>query len=343
MIWDWIVAHWNISVKGLSWSLFVLIFLILSGIAQFNASKEDSDKNDSIEKNTKTLIDTANATISNLNDISNKAKEAQEAAEKAYNQLDSTYKNTLLGLEKVDENNKAIIKNLKSTLKAKDEILESQGKMISKLTGGNSYPYITFLGNKLQLHLDGDYGIPDLRIEIVFLKNYFKLDYQICEKYINEGFYNNEIIKFYDHTFTKLYVNKRYQNIIIPNDILDCLINDPYAGFDIKYNSGYKSWTQCIRLHKYGFNTDKIEIFSILYESKEKKAVYPEDLVKTLKVQASPNYKDFYNDFKKASGLEKYLDYLVMFYPIIEKKDFKEKDVDQTLAPLNSRQFILRN
>jgi hypothetical protein len=117
-------------------------------------------------------------------------------------------------------------------------------------------------------------------------------------------------------------------------------MNDNYAGFDIKYNSGFKSWTQFIRLHKNLTNEKQIEIFNILYESKEKRASYPEDLVKRLKIEASPKYKDFATDFKKIYGLEHFhLDYLVVLYPIIETLELKEKEVDQTLSYLSVNQF----
>lgn len=325
------------------WSLVIIICLIISAIGQFATSKQDGNIKEDIKKDTDSLVNSAKETIKNLDTISKNAKIAQNAAMSAYGQLDDTYKITLLNLKKADKNNKAIIENLENTLKAKEDILKSQSEMISKLSGGDSYPYITFFNNKLQLNLHGDYGIPDLRIEIVFLKNYLKINHQACDKYINDGEYNDDIIKFYDQTFKKLYVNKRYQGITIPNEILESIVNDLYAGFDIKFNSGYKSWTQCIRLHKYGVNINKIEQFNILYESKEKKAIYPEDLVKILKLEASPNYKDFSNDFKKSSGLDKYLDYLVILYPFIDKKEFKEKEVDQSLSPLYNNQFRLRD
>lgn len=326
-------------IKHLPWDVIILVLLFFSALGQYFISKEDEKVKDKIKNNTTNLIKKGKETLDNLNAISINAKIAQKAANEAYSQLDDTYTNTLLGIEKAEENNKGIIENLKNTIKAKDDILKSQEEMISKLTGGNSYPFITILNNTLQLHLDGDYGIPELRIEIVFFKNYLKQNSTNCKKYIEEGLLNDEIIKFYDHTFTKLYVNKRYQSIIIPNEILESIVNDNYAGFDIKFNSGYKSWTQYIRLHKYGINTKQIEIFNILYESKEKRATYPEDLVKRLKIEASPNYKDFNNDFKKINNLEKSLDYVVVFYPEIERIEFKEKEVDQTLSYLTVNQF----
>lgn len=265
----------SISIKSLIdwpyWPVVIIICLIVSAFGQLATSKQDETIKESIKDDTENLVNSAKKTIKNLDTISKNAKIAQNAAMSAYGQLDDTYKITLLNLKKADENNKAIIENLENTLKTKEDILKSQSEMISKLTGGDSYPYITFFNNKLQLNLNGDYGIPDLRIEIVFLKNYLKINHQAYDKYINDVEYNDDIIKFYDQTFKKLYVNKRYQGITIPNEILESIVNDQYAGFDIKFNSGYKSWTQCIRLHKYGVNINKIEQFNILYESKEKK------------------------------------------------------------------------
>lgn len=314
-------------------NLLLLAVLIISAFITYLSSNDDAKIKKAIDDKTDTLVAKGKETIDTLNKISKDVAIAQ-------NQLDSTYLNSVLNLEQSVLNHQTTLENLKRTIEAKEKILKSQNDMLSRLTGGNSFPYITISHNKLQLHLDGDHGIPDLRIEIFFLNISKNKDNDIYKKYIYEGILNKDIIKFYDNTFTKLYVNKTYQDIVIPNEILESIMKNNDSGFDIRYNSGYKSWTQCIRLHKNMSDTKQIEIFNILYESKEIKVKYKEDLVKKIKIEASPNYKDLFNDFKKVKHLENFFsDYTVILYPNLELLELKEKEVDQTLSRLFVNQF----
>lgn len=314
-------------------NLLLLAVLIISAFITYLSSNDDAKIKKAIDDKTDTLVDKGKETIDTLNEISKDVAIAQ-------NQLDSTYLNSVLNLEQSVLNHQTTLENLKRTIEAKEKILKSQDEMISRLTGGNSYPYFTISNKKLKLHLDGDYGIPDLRIEIFFLKNYQMQEREIFLKYIYEGILNEGIIKFYDNTFPKLYVNKTYQDIIIPNEVLESIMSDDYSGFDIKFNSGYKSWTQYIRLHKNLLNTNQIDIFNILYESKEIKAKYPEDLVKKLKIEASPNYKDFFNAFKKRYHLENFsLGYFVILYPQLDYEELEGNEVDENLSSFVVQQF----
>ncbi|GEC71976.1 hypothetical protein FFL01_15150 [Flavobacterium flevense] len=328
--------------KNLPWEAIILFLLFFSAIGQFFISKADGKTKEELRTNTVELIKTGEETINNLNELSDRAKIDQKAANKAYKKLEKTYGNTIIGLENDNENYQAIIDNLKTTLKAKNEILKSQTEMISRLTGGNSYPYIKIEDNKLQIYLEGEYGIPYLNVEISFVKNYLNLSKEEIAKYYATLKLNpTNITLFYNHLFRKLYVNKYYQEIEIPDDILKSLIEDDCSGFDIKFESDYKSWTQRIRLVKNKKDKNRYEVFNVLYESKDKKVKYSEEMAKTLILEATPNFKDFFNDeIKQSKGFEKLnLGYVVIFYPFIDVVEFKESEIDQTAQYFVVNQF----
>lgn len=78
-----------------------------------------------------------------------------------------------------------------------------------------------------------------------------------------------------------------------------------------------------------------------MYESKDKKVKSSVEMAKTLILEATPNFKDFFNDeIKQSKGSEKLnLGYVVIFYPFIDIAEYKETDVDQTAQYLVVNQF----
>lgn len=329
-IWNWIVTHFNLILKGFSWSLIVVLLLIFSAIAQYKVSLEDDKKKDTIQSNTETLIQKGKETIDNLNRVSNNVLQAEEQANLTYVKLKETYDNSLINIQKTDENKNAIIENLKKTIDAKNSILESQKDMISKLTGGDSYPYFTITNKKLKINVNGKYNIPNLHFEIYFLKNYLKQDPNSLREYLFEGKLNPNIIKLNENTISKLFVNKNYNGLELSDDILQYIKYDQYSGIDIKFTSEFKTWSQAIRLNKNILDNNVIEICNVIYELKETKSENPFELAKRIKAEASVKFNLPIEILKKEYNLP-VNENLIILYPRIEMLELKSSEIEKKL------------
>lgn len=328
-IWNWIVAHFNLILKGFSWSLIVVLLLVFSAIAQYKVSLEDDKKKDTIQDNTETLIQKGKETIDNLNSVSNKVVQAQEQANLTYVKLKETYDNSIISIEKTDENKNTIIENLKRTIDAKNSILESQKDMISKLTGGDSYPYFTITNKKLKLNISGKYSIPELHFEIYFLKNYLKQDPNSLREYLFEGKLNTNIIKLNENTLSKLFVNKNYNGLELSKEVLQYIKDDQYSGIDIKFTSEFKTWSQAIRLNKNMLDDNIIEICNVIYELKDTKSENPFELVKRIKAEASINFNLPFKLMKEVYKMP--INDLIILYPKIDILELKSSQIEKNL------------
>lgn len=316
----------------------VILFLtiIIASFAFYNSIQDEQTKKD-IKDNTDSLKKTAKETIENLNGVNLEILESQNQAQETFDRLNLTYNNTLGNLEKTERNYQTSLENLERTIEAKDAILESQKDMISKLTGGDSYPYFTITNKKLKLNLNGKYSIPNLHFEIYFLKDYLKQDPNDIRKFLFEGKLNASIIKLNENTLSKLFVNKNYNGIELSNEALQYIKDDVYSGIDIKFESEFKTWSQAIRLNKNILDNNIIEICNVIYELKETKSENPFELAKRIKAEASINFNLAAEILKKEYNLP--VDNLIILYPRIEILDLKSSEIEKNLNSYSVDEF----
>ena len=316
----------------------VILFLtiIIASFAFYNSIQDEQTKKD-IKDNTDSLKKTAKETIENLNGVNLEILESQNQAQETFDRLNLTYNNTLGNLEKTERNYQTSLENLERTIEAKDAILESQKDMISKLTGGDSYPYFTITNKKLKLNLNGKYSIPNLHFEIYFLKDYLKQDPNDIRKFLFEGKLNASIIKLNENTLSKLFVNKNYNGIELSNEALQYIKDDVYSGIDIKFESEFKTWSQAIRLNKNILDNNIIEICNVIYELKETKSENTFELAKRIKAEASINFNLAAEILKKEYNLP--VDNLIILYPRIEILDLKSSEIEKNLNSYSVDEF----
>jgi hypothetical protein len=324
--------------KYLNWNLAILLLLIFSAFVSYKISLEDDEKKKIIEQKTDTLVNTGRETIDNLNIVSKDVLKSQEQANITYEKLKETYANTIENLEKSELNYKTNLENLERTLDAKNSILESQKDMISKLTGGDSYPYFTITNKKLKLNVNGKYSIPNLHFEIYFLKDYLRQDPNDLRKYLFEGKLNGNIIKLNENTLSKLFVNKNYKGLELSNEVLQYIKDDVYSGIDIKFTSEFKTWSQTIRLNKNILDNNIIEICNVIYELKETKSENPFELAKRIKAETSINFNLPIEILQKSNNVS-FIDNLIILYPRIEMLDLKSSEIEKNLNTFSIDEF----
>jgi hypothetical protein len=324
--------------KNMTLNLGILIVLIIGAFFSYKNAENDNEKKGEIEAKTDSLVKTGKETIDNLNSVIIGVVKAQEQADITYNKIQETYDNTIKNLEKSDINYKTNIENLERTLEAKNSILESQKDMISRLTGGDSYPFFTITNKTLTLNVNGKYSIPNLHFEIFFLKNYLKQDPNDLKKYLFEGKLNASIIKLNENRLPKLFVNRNYKGLELSNEILQYIKDDVYSGIDIMFTSDYKKWSQNIRLNKNALDNNIIEICNLIYELKETKSENPFELVKMIKAESSKNFNLPVEIIKK-SYKEFPFDNLIIVYPKIQDLDLKSSEIENNLNSYSVDEF----
>lgn len=329
--WDWFMKTFN-------WSSIVFFILIVGAFAQYKASNEDEELKKSIKTDTEELNKTAKNTIDNLQSLSQSANESQEKANETFVKLNETYKNTLISISKAEETKSVIIENLKRTLEAKEAILNSQNDMISKLTGGDSYPFFTINNKGLKLNINGKHSIPNLHFEIFFLKDYLRQDSETFRKYLFSGELSSNIIKIYENNPQKLFVNKTYKNIDIPYVILKNIVEYSYSGIDIKFTSDFKTWSQAIRLKRNMFQSETIEICNVIYELKDSKSEDPFELAKRIKTETSQDF-NLDSELMNKMAKQNLFDHLIIIYPKLEILDLKENEIEKTLNTYSVDEF----
>lgn len=322
------VEHLFEMKKYFNWNLAILILLALSALVSYIISLEDNEKKKIIEQKTDTLVKKGKETVDNLNIVSKDVLKSQVQANITFEKLKETYANTIENIEKSELNYKTNLENLEKTIEAKNSILESQNDMISKLTGGNSYPYFTITDKKLKLNVNGRYSIPNLHCEIYFLKNYLKQNPDDLRKYLFKGELSTNIIKLNEITISKLFVNRNYGGIELSNEVLQNIKNDVYSGIDIKFTSDYKVWSQSIRLNKNILDNSIIEICNIIYELKETKSENPFELAVRIKAESSANFNLPSEILRKNMP---FFDNIIILYPKIETLDLKSSEIEKSL------------
>ncbi|SDW06047.1 hypothetical protein SAMN05444338_101177 [Flavobacterium degerlachei] len=319
-------------------NLGILIVLIIGAFFSYISAEKDNIKKDEIEAKTDSLVKTGKETIDNLNIVSKDVLKAQEQANITYNKIKETYDNTIENLEKSDLNYKTNLENLERTLEAKNSILESQKDMISKLTGGDSYPYFTIEAKKLKLNINGKYSIPNLHFVIYFLKDYLLEDENNLKKYLFEGKMSTNILKINEGTIPKLFVNKNYNSLELSNVVLQSIKDDTYSGIDIKFTSEFKTWSQTIRLNKNILDNNIIEICNVIYELKDTKSENPFELAKRIKAESSKNFNLPIEIFQKLNKIS-LVNNLIIIYPKIEILDLKSSEIEKNLNYFNIDEF----
>ncbi|WP_348823324.1 hypothetical protein [Flavobacterium aestuarii] len=284
------------------------------------------------------LVSTGKKTIDNLQGVSEDILDSQNQANVTYKTLKETYAKTIENLEKSERNYKTNLENLERTLDAKNSILESQKDMISRLTGGDSYPYFTISNKKLKLNINGKYNIPNLHFEIYFLKDYLIQEPNNLKKYLFQGILNTNIIKLKENTISKLFVNQYNNGLELSDEVLQHIRDDQYSGIDIKFTSEFKKWSQTIRLNKNILDQNTLEICNVIYELKETKSDNPFELAKRIKAEASINFNLPFKLIKEIYKMP-INDDLIILYPKIDILELKSNEIEKNLSNYSVDEF----
>lgn len=199
-----------------------------------------------------------------------------------------------------------IITNLNKTIEAKNEI-------IGMFTGGDSYPEIMFGKNSFLLASNGKYGIPNLKLQIVHIKDYEKVPIETLSKYLNNQKASGSISVVYTKTFTKTFAGTMHT--IKFSDIGIHLDKKISHGFDFNFNSDFKRWTERVRLINVN---DKWEVLiGLEEETSHKKNTHTLSQPRTIYFRASPDFPYLEKVNGKTMGRNQ------LFYHLTKKRDDK--------------------
>ena len=138
----------------------IFILTVIAAFFVWINSVKDSKIRDQINSGVDTLKIQSDETIRRLKDANRDISVSLEKTKKANEQL--------------AENNQKISENYRKTIEAKEAIIDAQKDIIGQITGGDSYPSIVMTRNQFFLLVNGTYGIPNLNIQIYYLKDYTK-------------------------------------------------------------------------------------------------------------------------------------------------------------------------
>ena len=182
--------------------------------------------------------------------------------------------------------NKTINETFHETLEVKDTTIAAQKNIIGVLTGGDSYPSVLFNQKGFLLASSGDYGIPNLKLQIIHIPNYQNCPIESLSLYLNDNKADKNIKIIYDKTFTKSFAGSI--NLIKFSELAINLDKDVSHAFDFNFNSDLKRWTQRIRFIPVN---NRWEVLNGLEEEisyKEEKGKVPSP--KTIHFKASINF-----------------------------------------------------
>lgn len=232
--------------------LYAGIICVAAIVAAIGSNKIANTRK-AIASRIENLIGTADTTLNEL-------KETSKVIDLSWNE---TEKANL----KLEDNKKALIKILEKTIDAKDATIESQKDIIGQITGGDSYPRLSIGKKGFYIRIIGEYSIPNLKVDIIFLKNYLNIPYNITQAYIDNQTESEHIYKISSVKYQKLWVNSRTNLIPIENTIRESIITNNSSGFDIYFNSGFNRWVQKIRFIKHG-DIDEWGVIDLLHSEK---------------------------------------------------------------------------
>lgn len=228
------------------WITFISSPWTYAGIVTFAAfaaaygSHRIDVKRDKMASHIDSLVIKANETLQELNDVSNVMDTNLNKTEKANEKLEVTYQKTIEALE--------------ATIQSKDEVL-------GMITGGDSYPHIAMTQGQFYLLVNGTYGIPNLNIQIYYLKDYNNIPSKIVSDYLSNKTQTEFIYEIYNSKCRNLGVGIVHS--ISYDSFKSEFKNKISHGFDIIYQGDFKSWVQRIRLIPVN---DKYEVFEELEE-----------------------------------------------------------------------------
>lgn len=204
-------------------------YAVIITIAAFLAAYGSTQVN----KQTKKIGETAEMTLEELEKASEKINLSLKEAESAN--------------LKLKENNQSIVRNLQKTIETKEATIKSKEEVIGLLTGGDSYPSILFKKNKgFYLLVNGEYGIPNLHIQVAYFKDFLNTQIISLASYLNNNIPVDNISLVYSNSFPRTY--PRSLHSIELKELNIDLNKEISHGFDFIFTSEYKKWIQRIRL-----------------------------------------------------------------------------------------------
>jgi len=199
-------------------------------VAAIGTDKINKQRNN-IAEQTEKIVKTANVTLDQLKIAGDNINESLLKVEEANSKL--------------EENKDKIIETLNKTIENNETTLKAQERIIGILTGGDSFPTILFNKKGFYLASFGDYGIPNLKLQIVHISNYQDCPIESLSLYLKENKADKNIDIVYDESFTKTFAGTF--DLISFSDLRIDLDKNVTHAFDFNFNSNLKRWTQRIR------------------------------------------------------------------------------------------------
>lgn len=232
-----------------TYAIIVAIAAFIAAIGSYQINK----KRNEIAETTKSLVNTADSTMSEL--------------KKASIQINTSLEQTKKANQKLDDNKVRIIANLNKTLEAKDATITAQNEIIGQLTGGQSYPKIGIGESCFYILINGKYSIPECEIEIILLKDYLTAPFNVTDNYLKNGIKDGKYFKTLEKLkYPKLWKNGSSISIPFKEDVYNIVMNSQSFGFDIFYVSSFKRWKQEIRFLRFYEDKSDFGIFDKLIE-----------------------------------------------------------------------------
>ena len=219
-----------------------------------------------------------------------KSAETIERLKDANRDISKSLEKTIKANEQLAENNLKLAETYLKTIEAKEAIIDAQKDIIGQITGGDSYPRIFFGKKGFFVTANGQYSIPELRVDIYFLKNYLNIPSEVNQAYLKDQTESEYIYKISGFTIPKLWINGNSSLIPIKKEIRELLIHNSSSVFDIIFTSGYKRWIQNIRFVQHDNNENKWGVIDILDSEKP--------IASTIdNIESSRIYLEVSNDF----------------------------------------------
>lgn len=211
---------------------YAAIVAIAAFVAAIGSDMVNKQRN-KIESNTQEIVKTANITLNELKVAGENINQSLGEAKQANSKL--------------DVNKDKIIETLNKTIENKEATLNAQATIIGMLTGGDSYPTILLKQSKgFYILVNGEYGIPNLDLQIVYIKDFINVPINSLASYLNDNVTSDNIAQIYSHTFPRTY--PRSLHSINLSELNIDLNKNLSHGFDFIFTSDYKKWIQRIRL-----------------------------------------------------------------------------------------------
>ena len=243
-----------------------------------------------------------------------KSAETIERLKDANRDITISLKKTIKANEQLAENNLKIAENYLKTIEAKEAIIDAQKDIIGQITGGDSYPRL-YLGKKgFFITANGQYSIPNLRIDIYFLKEYLDIPSNMTQSYLKSNSESDYIYKITNLTIPKLWINADNALLPIKREIRESMTQTRSSGFDIFFTSEYKRWIQKIRFIQHTDDKNKWGVIDIL--DSEKPITSTKDNIKSNRIYLEVS-NDFPLSFIESKTNEKY--YEITLYNIVNQ------------------------